>query len=279
MFRAIGGSFGISEIDCEPYSKSNLKTHLGNCMFFKSGSTAIEHISNSIKNMETKVFLPEYNCIEIVGAFRGRKTKFYQNDNQTLRPITDSIHDGIVFIIDYFGVEQLTIKELDKIRNNNNIIILDVTHSILNKNRLETNNYIQIGSLHKTFQVPPSGIIRNYNYNLYNNDKYDTIYNYINIEKIIQKRWTNLKELYELFKDTELLMYKLNEIQSPFTCPIVFKDQTERDHMKQRLIKQMIYPPIHWECNHPISKKILSIPIDQRYNTTDMRRIYEVLLS
>ncbi len=47
-----------------------------------------------------------------------------------------------------------------------------------------------------------------------------------------------------------------------------------RDRLRKHLFNQHIFSPIHWlDSNTEISKRILSLPIDQRYTTVDMDRI------
>lgn len=78
---------------------------------------------------------------------------------------------------------------------------------------------------------------------------------------------------------------KLQDDVVPFGMPIICE---ERDAVKDKLIKEKIYPPIHWHLpeminkelypeSHWLSEHILTIPVDQRYDENDMERIIEVL--
>jgi hypothetical protein len=59
-----------------------------------------------------------------------------------------------------------------------------------------------------------------------------------------------------------------------FTMPIVLPDRSTRDRLRQELIRWRIYCPVHWETeSHPLSERILSLPIDQRYRLTEMEII------
>ncbi len=62
----------------------------------------------------------------------------------------------------------------------------------------------------------------------------------------------------------------------------------DRDGLKKMLIKNRIYPPIHWKlpsevdkeefsASWQVSKHILTIPIDQRYKTEDMQFVADTL--
>lgn len=61
--------------------------------------------------------------------------------------------------------------------------------------------------------------------------------------------------------------------------PMVFNSTEERDRVRKKLIDGKVYPAIHWPQDHPLYKRILSIPIDQRYNSCDMDRIVKLVKS
>jgi hypothetical protein len=57
-----------------------------------------------------------------------------------------------------------------------------------------------------------------------------------------------------------------------------FNDKKTRDFIKKKLINRNIYCCIHWQNQYSkIHETILSIPIDQRYNIDDMKRIVETI--
>ncbi|MCD4760236.1 hypothetical protein K8R33_05120 [archaeon] len=108
--------------------------------------------------------------------------------------------------------------------------------------------------------------------------------NRINLREIIHKRRRNYAYLAKHIKP---LYPKLNENTCPLGFPIVFKSQTQRDNIRKTLIKNKIYPPIHWELPKEVkenesidlSNKLLTIPIDQRYNLKDMKRTIKCIRS
>jgi hypothetical protein len=69
--------------------------------------------------------------------------------------------------------------------------------------------------------------------------------------------------------------------------PLLFKNEKLREIYRKKLINSNIYPPIHWELpedipltfkyEHDLSKRILSIPIDQRYGLKEMGYIINKL--
>lgn len=65
-----------------------------------------------------------------------------------------------------------------------------------------------------------------------------------------------------------------------FTYPILFNSEKERDEYKNYLVKNNIYCFILWPMefnNNKLSKKILCIPIDQRYNLKHMNYISKII--
>ncbi len=69
---------------------------------------------------------------------------------------------------------------------------------------------------------------------------------------------------------------------APFTVPLVFSSERERDAVQSRFQKNRIYCPVHWVCQTAdrdalnLSRRILSLPVDQRYTCSDMDRIAQV---
>lgn len=63
-----------------------------------------------------------------------------------------------------------------------------------------------------------------------------------------------------------------------FGYPLVFEDQYTRDLVRKSLIDENIYPAIHWpNSNNNFYQRILSLPIDQRYNIADMERLVKIV--
>ncbi len=67
------------------------------------------------------------------------------------------------------------------------------------------------------------------------------------------------------------LGYAQNE--TPAFALVKCCDYKTREKLKRRLIKNNIYPPIHWPNGTKLSRLLLSIPIDHRYSPEDMRHI------
>jgi uncharacterized protein YeeX (DUF496 family) len=99
-------------------------------------------------------------------------------------------------------------------------------------------------------------------------------YYYRRENKITRKN--NIKYL------NDKLIYKCDSkfVNTYFTYVILLNNKLERDNLRKYLIDNKIYCPVYWplnfdttNCNQYITDRILSIPIDQRYNENDMNFI------
>jgi len=101
--------------------------------------------------------------------------------------------------------------------------------------------------------------------------------------EIVSRRRANFQHLLDNwhFKTARPLFLNLPPDVCPLGFPVIAED---RDYIKKELIHRGVYPPIHWnlpaevdqeEYKTPwqISRHILTIPIDQRYETKDMEYI------
>ncbi|WP_422123905.1 hypothetical protein DHX103_03600 [Planococcus sp. X10-3] len=109
------------------------------------------------------------------------------------------------------------------------------------------------------------------------------------VEEMKKKRRENYNILYQslspVFGAENVVSGKLEPSDTPLGF-VIYVEQ--RDQLKKELIKNNIYPPVHWpvvnviknlNMKNPsiISNKILTIPCDQRYSEEDMKRIIEVI--
>jgi hypothetical protein len=89
---------------------------------------------------------------------------------------------------------------------------------------------------------------------------------------------------YEYLKNN-CIYTPISNIKSHFIYPIMFLEETNRNQIKNNLIKNKIFPIIYWPLNfdrdnifnHYISDRILCIPIDERYTIDDMKYICSIL--
>jgi hypothetical protein len=373
----IGGFFEFPKFESFGSGDSvyqHLKNANENFQLVRDGRQAIKTVLLNIKNIKNMTcFLPAYLCKSIIQPFNelNLDIKFYGLSN-ILKPELDEIKDSVVFVIDYFGRDTLSNKEIYELLGRNNILILDTTHSILNQEKfsVKEKSYYLISSLRKMFPIPDGGVIysnENFNFvpvglptgyekslesmilrsfyintsnpgSLQNNkmksimkriygesglkdenlktlkqyylslhhdyelEKFDDvgipqnipaislqIMNNISYPEIVKKRKENLKFFYKEIEEDDRFLYDFNEIKSPFMLPLKFQSETERNSVKDLLIKNDIYPPLLWDLDeivpkeysyeHELRKRIMMIPIDQRYDTDNLSIVAELLNS
>lgn len=70
----------------------------------------------------------------------------------------------------------------------------------------------------------------------------------------------------------------------PFNLVICAESSSERDALRKHLIDHLIFTPIHWVLGDKahvreleLSRRLLTIPVDQRYTTSDIERIANII--
>ena len=104
---------------------------------------------------------------------------------------------------------------------------------------------------------------------------------------LLERRRQNITTIYENICNNKIFLFDIEEIRSPFMLPLILQNNEKRECLKDLLLTNNIYPPIHWNIQglipkkfgyeHQLSSKILSIPIDQRYSIEDMIGIANIL--
>ncbi len=351
--KEIGSFFEFPELEFK-INNNAAYNDLVNCyknfVFLGDGRQAIKAVLLNINDNKRKSYLPAYICHSIIQPFHELKfnVEFYGHESHLKQILSGiEIKNSIIFIVDYFGTEFISNNEIYEFLDNENIVILDVSHSFFNKNRflIKHDNFYIISSLRKMFPIPDGGVvyynnpefevIQSYSsdyekmleamllkyYYLNNNSrlrvdlselKKDFLFFYKNYEEkkdqlinlhnisnislyilknslmsnIIEKRLGNLKFLYENI-NLENFLFDFDEIKSPFFLPLIFENRQKRNKIKNLLAENGVYAPVHWDVKnvspsmyhyeHELSEKILSIPIDQRYELDDMSRICDIL--
>ncbi|MGB9980314.1 hypothetical protein [Methanobacterium sp.] len=376
----IGGFFEFPKFDCDNNSDSVYNYITGlyeKYSFFRDGRQAIKAVLLNIDKIKNKkCYLPSYVCETIITPFieLGLNVNFFHHDNP-LKPLYNKdIKDSVILFIDYFGTDFVSNNEIHELLNNGNIVIMDLTHSILDKSRfsIKHDNYYLVASLRKLFPIPDGGIVYYNTENFNSSDEFPKDYepkleamilryfylsglntdlnvpveedkkldsilkdvytkkpsgfkkdleavkkyylslhyeyevkkmtneiipqnipfislyilNNISYSNLTNKRHENLKFFYENV-NKDLFLYNFKDIKSPFLLPLKFESESERDLVKNTLIKNDIYPPIIWDIRkymplkytyeHEISKTMLTLPIDQRYNPENLSRVANIL--
>ena len=101
---------------------------------------------------------------------------------------------------------------------------------------------------------------------------------------VLKKRRENYQQLSEMLDFSNQL--ELPDINS-FQCPMVFPYLTADCNLRTKLISNKIYVATYWpnvieECSkdsveYKLAKMLLPLPIDQRYNSSDMDRIVRII--
>lgn len=72
----------------------------------------------------------------------------------------------------------------------------------------------------------------------------------------------------------------------PFNPVLLFPSRVFREKYRSRLIESQIYPAVHWDLGEAnssdilsLSERIMTIPVDQRYNRKDIYHIADIILS
>ena len=107
----------------------------------------------------------------------------------------------------------------------------------------------------------------------------ERILNGIDYDSVKNKRLKNFLFLHSRLKNDNQLNLSLTDNSVPMVYPFRMKDKS----LRERLIKNKIYVATFWPnifrwCNdsqleYALAKEIIPIPVDQRYDETDMTRI------
>jgi dTDP-4-amino-4,6-dideoxygalactose transaminase len=104
-------------------------------------------------------------------------------------------------------------------------------------------------------------------------------------------RRRNLASLVEALAghETYTVLTPAHPDDAPFSVPLVLESRERHDLVRQRLLAARIYPAVLWQLeeshlsvsdeSRSLSRRLLSIPCDARYNVSDMQHVAEVLTS
>ena len=118
-----------------------------------------------------------------------------------------------------------------------------------------------------------------YNYSM--DDLSYTLYKQEDLQKMKQQRRENAAYIHDNLKGVQF-MYEFTDKSVPLFVPVQFESKDQRDFVRNKLIEQQIYCPIHWpqpkqipadyKVNDIVNKE-LSLICDQRYGLTEMQRM------
>lgn len=154
---------------------------------------------------------------------------------------------------------------------------------------LEKSKYLKNGSeITKESYLKKFSDVNSWLANNYSNMKIDyiseKIINNIDISYITNKRKNNAKSIYKYLKLIKNIKPLFDEhyMDCPLFVPIIFEDKEKRDLVRNELIKEKIYCPIHWpkpndQCQSNLYDLELSLVCDQRYDKNDIDRMMKIL--
>ena len=105
----------------------------------------------------------------------------------------------------------------------------------------------------------------------------------INYEKVKLIRERNFYYLHSRFKDLNELKFDATKVEGPMVYPLLIRNAD----LRQILINNKIYVPTYWKeildleesssWEKYLTKYLLPLPIDQRYDLNDMKKIVETM--
>ncbi|ABO34819.1 hypothetical protein MmarC5_0505 [Methanococcus maripaludis C5] len=251
--------------------KGNISTQQLDSIFVGDGRQAIKLLLEElIKKNHSEFYLPAYLCHSIIQPFAelNIEFKFYSCDEKLKPDLRNIPENSVVYLIDYFGSDSLSKKEILEI-SKKNIVILDISHSILNKERLEIldKNVFMIASLRKIFPIPDGGIL------FYKKG-------ILNMEKRVFEKNNNYIEMLEAMV---LKKYYMNKSNSETSLKNYFLELYRNyEFLKDGLITVKEIPPISMEIlkNIDIKKMKTQRTVNLEYiydnlNNPNVNTIYE----
>ena len=112
----------------------------------------------------------------------------------------------------------------------------------------------------------------------------DSILRNINYNNVIKKRRENFNYLHSVFSDQNELKFNVEKNSVPMIYPLLIK---KGNKLKSILGKNKIYVTTYWEnvfswankksWEYYLANNLIALPIDQRYNIDDMKKIVDVI--
>ncbi|MHA1948300.1 MAG: hypothetical protein ACW99G_03530 [Candidatus Thorarchaeota archaeon] len=301
MAEIIGGVFALPETISNP-------TPLATGLKVANARSAIKIIIE--KHRPKNVWIPDYCCQSIMG------TKSYQVDDMlnVKTPLPVQKDDMIIFV-NYFG-KGIDNELVEEANHKGAITVEDHSQNFFAEDNPNANYHIRsvtktfgvpdgaimspcfnvdledlptewwTKSLHcralrKDFD---EGCDNTKWYDLWKDVKRTPIGNYKMSElseKLLNRCYNSneIKKRYkENFSELESIMGPCKFLSDRKHIPTGYLLESDnRNQLQQKFFEQRIYPPIHWDCDHPLSKRMLTIPCDYRYNMEDMRRVATVI--
>ena len=128
------------------------------------------------------------------------------------------------------------------------------------------------------FKDSNSWILENYS-NLAIDSWSQYFLSHVNVETQRKRRRDNAHVLYDGLKGKVNFLFSKEDMDCPLFVPVLFPER--RDEIRQKLIENKIYCPVHWkkpkDCESNIYDMELSLICDQRYTENDMERVVSTI--
>lgn len=178
----------------------------------------------------------------------------------------------------------IAIKVDDKFTINNDNYVIDTQLVNIKKKAMELkrdyidNQEVDKKSFLNLYKIA-NQLIMNYKNKLMDKESVEILKS-IDIDKMIQTRRINAEIIEKKLQDTNAnIIYKLSVNDCPLFVPILIKN---RDRLRNCLINENIYCPIHWpnfsNLNNQIYNYELSLICDQRYNKEKIENYMDKLI-
>ncbi len=310
MNKEIGGYFELETIKGESYFKD--------CIALNSGRSSLRYIirANNIKTLHTPYYTC-WSVTDTIKE-EGVEIRFYNIDENFL-PTKEFKEDDFILYTNYFGVNGKNIKELSQKYKNliidnaqsfffpleiglssfnsvrkffgvpdgsylkcNKILNKDFEQDISYKRSLFLLKRHDLGAnaAYNDFQLSEATFELNKNIKLMSNLTCNLLKG-IDYDFIKQRRLQNFKIYDEILKSSNELKIKLDCDDIPMVYPYLIK----KEGLREKLIQNKIYIAKYWaplednlfESN--FQKFLLPLPLDQRYNEEDIKRVIGHILN
>lgn len=304
LCKEIGGYFGL---------EINQKfDNIRNSTALNSARNCLKYIIRAYDI--TEIYVPHYTCSVVLASIRSEncKVKFYHVDER-FAPDIDFPKTAFILYTNYFGICAKNVKKLAEIYPN---LIVDNAQAfympkygiasfnsirkffgvpdgaLLYSDRLLYQNFEQDVSFQKcSHLLKRVDVGSEFGYQDFkNNDeklgqepiKYisnltKSILNSIDINSAKQIRLQNFKYLHTFLSKTNEFNIELDKDDVPMVYPYLRKN----DNLKKGLIQNKIYVATYWEPieaqENIFQKYLIPLPIDQRYDESDMEHIIKII--
>ena len=267
--KTIGGYFGLEQVKRGEYWNNAIKLNTArNCLRYIIRAYNIK-----------KLYVPQYTCPVVWEAIHAENCEIvYYPIDFNFMPAVEMPTNEYILYTNYFGVCSNNIKKLFQ---KYPLLIVDCAQSFYsNKMGLASFN-----SARKFFGVPDGAYlftdkIVDYNKEIKLMSKLtESIMSGIDYINVAKTRRSNFFILHKLLCEINEWHGEVLEADVPMVYPLIYRI----DKLKEKLIEKNIFIATYWkgqldlEIGKYFEHNLLPIPIDQRYNSSDMKYIADCI--